>query len=111
MSVSELIAKVEALKGAGHWECRWQDRPESFCSEDWVLFRDAVRGSLDAAVAFTEAMLPGWRKYVSETARGFHISLTKWESSIPRLKDAKALHTSEPIALVLATLRALEPRP
>ena len=102
-ALSELVARVRGLTGPEAWECRWQDRPEEFCSDAWVAFRDAIAGSLDAAERFRQVVLPGSAIDVLIDSRT-HATLWRFGETTPYC----ALHISEPIARVLAVLTALE---
>ena len=106
--LDRLIEVVEAGTLTEH-ECLSNGTRLPMCASTWA----AYCGSLDAAVALLEALLPGWRKRLNfiEFADG-SVSVTvfgplpktasKWEFS----PIYEGLSTTPARALLLATLRA-----
>src|SRR5690606_21514390 len=57
---TDLDRLIEAVEGdCVNW-LGWARRDDVLPGELWAVARDADRGSLDAAVALLEALLPGW---------------------------------------------------
>lgn len=108
-ALAALADRVGALKGAvSRVEARSYELnlPVKFYHHAELL-GGALEGgvcALGCAVAFKDAVLPGWVKTVTESREGFFIALR--HRTDPR--ESHARHQSEPCALVLAVLRALE---
>lgn len=124
-ALTDLIARLGEMTGPLlEHEAYRITAPIRFLPDAAVGFLNgALQGSLDAAVAFCEAALPGWRRYHSQTDNGFMLTLTSpdyevdcWEAGDMVRHDVlagsltTADHAIEPLALVLAVLKALQAR-
>lgn len=98
---TDLDRLIEAVEGdCVNW-LGWARRDDVLPGELWAVARDADRGSLDAAAALLEALLPGW---------GWSLHDDGWAVAYPpagKLKFSEAFIEGNPArALLLATLRA-----
>lgn len=97
----------------------WAAIPAQQFPDAWLHCLKALRGSVDAAIEFCETMLPGWMRVHSQRPNGWRVVLTspdfefdcwvaggKAKTEITSGAQAVAEHSCEPIALVLAVLRA-----
>ncbi|MBN9028910.1 MAG: hypothetical protein BGO05_10150 [Rhizobiales bacterium 63-7] len=86
-----------------------------------LIIVPAVTTSVDAAIALAERVLPGWGGLISlgsgtsihcadlwSERRGNQSSEDEEEDPLPMGEEAHAEHACLPIAIVLATLRALQ---
>lgn len=95
---TDLDRLIEAVGAGGHFHCSQTPLPDCI-NED--LFVSAYSGSLDAAVALWEALLPGW---------GLSFRDDGWAVAYPPSEERKSFEAeiaNRPArALLLATLRA-----
>lgn len=79
-------------------------------SKEWHLFNAALRGSIDAAVALVERVLPGWvfdligQEYVT-APNGY--KPFGWTVELVNGKRVQGQSALLPVAILIATLRAL----
>jgi hypothetical protein len=81
-----------------------------FASDDQHLVRvlaDAVNGSLDAAVAFKEAVLPGWEWRLTQEGDRVCYARVGLNIGPGERKEGLASSTTPSLALVVAVLKAL----
>ena len=115
MSIRELIEAVEA-GGANHGsfaEALINDDPQDdWCVQRAINAHRAYTGSVDAALALMQAVLPGWTA-VEIRSRG---GMSRWVAEVSRCPDeyfggeeAEIGHADTPArALLLAILKAKE---
>ena len=96
-ALAELIEKVEAREPILHPLPAW------WPTKDWVNCVGAFHGSLDAAKALHEAVLPGWFAGVSENIHGH--GWYGWVQTNERHMEARSNQPAR--AWLLAILKAL----
>lgn len=100
---TELDRLIEAVEGdCANW-LGWERRDDVLPGGLWTVARDADRGSIDAAVALLEALLPGWSVTLENDDGNIHAAV--W----PRGEIGEQHGSQGPTlarALLLAILRA-----
>ena len=102
--IRALIEAVEA--GAINWY-GWTDRDVALPTGLWKVARAADRGSLDAALALHEALLPGWKWHTGYTQGVPTPYSSVWPEGM-EWENVDALGISPARAWLLAILRAVE---
>lgn len=125
MDLAKLVERVEGLSGPVTYAHALNIAPiEWFESGNGLLghFVRALEGSLDAAVSFVEAVLPGWDfslvPYFIDEGKPVVYQVECMKPNWPKFsphddwfeRGEPARHVSRPIALILASLRALHTR-
>ncbi|TPJ70498.1 MULTISPECIES: hypothetical protein [unclassified Mesorhizobium] len=117
--LTELIGRLEKLTGPdAHldieiWEAigGWPSR--EYRSVDYPrLYGTPLTGSIDAAVALVERLLPGWNWLVHTSGGGaFEACLYSPDHNEHSGREIEKMGPTPAIALCIALLKALEPRP
>lgn len=102
--LSSLIARLEKSEASFDLECGIAAALEPERGQAGLKPR-AYLTSVDAAIALTSSTLPGWRYAVERRAAGMCLAWVSEEDDAPCIP---AMHRDTAIALVLATLRALQ---
>lgn len=100
-----LAALIEAVEDNSVNWYGWEDREDALPNGLWEVARAADMGSLDAAKALHEALLPGWHWTVSHSRSGGGASV--WHEPDKCRAAFTASDPSPARALLLAILRAL----
>jgi len=109
--ISAMLERVEAGSGPvsdGEWRTLYRAAIGSPDSITFQHFLAAIEGSLDHAVAFTEAALPGAKKLIREESKQW--VTTHWRAVLEHQNSPYTSVGDAPtpaLALVIATLRAL----
>lgn len=112
-ALTDLIARIKGLKGDDPWDEKLVTLAHrAFSGGDAATairlhLYSALRGSLDAAVAFTEALLPEAKKLIREEAKDW--VTTHWRAVLELPKPPYTMVGDAPtpaLALVLAALKA-----
>jgi len=102
-NLTALKALAEAVE-AGKWDSRCDEPGEETGLREWALIIDRImdNGSLDAALALHDAVLPGWK-----WARTHGGEMLVWNYGVLRSRWGRSDIEPPSRALLLADIRAL----